>query len=279
MVIAAIAYRSLPQALQEEYTELLKSHPDYEQWLYAYEKQTVDLPLGEYLFMQASFWPDVIRRQGNEHDFPTWHYTNFPLTPAVLIGQETAIQETITPENDVINGFQKSMDLLFDSTQSAEIRAVYLSWIIHLVGDAHQPLHCVALVNEIYPEGDRGGNSFFVRPTKQSEGMNLHSFWDGLLGRSGDIRNARNEATRLLITGFEGYNESEGVNIRTWVLEGRLLAITYVYLNGALPPTVYEDREAAALLPGDYASNAKSIAEERAVLAGYRLSNVLSGKN
>jgi S1/P1 Nuclease len=51
----------------------------------------------------------------------------------------------------------------------------------HLVGDIHQPLHCVALKSTEYPEGDRGGNSIRIRIA--SSPTNLHSFWDGLLGR------------------------------------------------------------------------------------------------
>jgi len=43
---------------------------------------------------------------------------------------------------------------------SQEIRAVYLSYLIHLIGDMHQPLHCCSLVTEVYPSGDKGGNLY-----------------------------------------------------------------------------------------------------------------------
>ena len=282
MVIAAMAYRNLPERLQEEYTEILRAHPFYEAWEEAYNSLSVDISLGEYLFMQASFWPDVIRRAGvNAHDFPTWHYTNYPLTPQVLSGNVSTIEPTLTPENDVQHGFRESLLILFSDASSNELKAIYLSWVIHLVGDAHQPLHCVALVTDLYPEGDRGGNLFFVRPTENSEGINLHAFWDGLLGRSADARNARNETTRLLQQRKEERYEGkkDASMMEEWMLEGRELAIEYVYLRGTLPATDRDHREKAAILPADYAKNAKEIAEKRSVLAGYRLARVLSGKS
>ena len=51
-----------------------------------------------------------------------------------------------------------------------------LSWLIHLIGDIHQPLHCVTHITSQHPapEGDRGGNSFKLKGTPN----NLHSVWD-----------------------------------------------------------------------------------------------------
>ena len=63
MIIAAMAYRALPASLQEEYTALLHHHPDFDRWRQAYADLDVEISLGEFLFMQASIWPDAIRRQ------------------------------------------------------------------------------------------------------------------------------------------------------------------------------------------------------------------------
>jgi hypothetical protein len=43
----------------------------------------------------------------------------------------------------------QSEKALADNTISPELRAVYLAWLIHLVGDLHQPLHCASLVNDV----------------------------------------------------------------------------------------------------------------------------------
>lgn len=277
MVIAAMAYRTLPAELQESYTELLTHHPDYAAWKSDYDKLEVDIELGEYLFMQASFWPDVIRRAGSIYDYPTWHYTNLPLRPGVFSGEITEIESTLTPENDVVFGFNESVRTVQNSSLPMEQRAAHLSWILHLVGDVHQPLHTVALVSEIYPEGDRGGNLFFVRPTEESRGVNLHAFWDSLLGRSDQVRNARNETTRLLHGTEASYRPPEGdtTRIGDWTLEGRALAIEYVYVRGTVGSALEENKEQAPLLPSDYARIAKGVAEQQAIKAGIRLARIL----
>lgn len=56
-------------------------------------------------------------------------------------------------------------------------RALFARYLVHVVGDIHQPLHSVSLFNETYPSGDRGGNSLKITLLNGSAN-NLHSFWD-----------------------------------------------------------------------------------------------------
>ena len=56
-------------------------------------------------------------------------------------------------------------------------RALYARYVVHLVGDIHQPLHSVALYNATYPKGDIGGNAEKVIIVNGST-SNFHSFWD-----------------------------------------------------------------------------------------------------
>ena len=56
-------------------------------------------------------------------------------------------------------------------------RALYARYVVHLVGDIHQPLHSAALYNESYPKGDLGGNSEKVILVNGTT-ANFHSFWD-----------------------------------------------------------------------------------------------------
>lgn len=270
MMIAAMAYRDLPVDLQQKYTLLLKSHPEYEAWQSAYGELSVDIALGEFLFMEASIWPDQIRRSGNGFDHPTWHYTNFPLIP-----DDFPLKETLTPENDVLYGIAHSRSILADEAVANGVRAAHLSWILHLVGDMHQPLHTVAWVNSTYPEGDRGGNDIFVRAATDRKAINLHAFWDGLLGTSHDVRRARNEATRLRQT-IEGPQIERNAKVRDWALEVRSLAVQAVYLNGALTGATMEEADLAPVLPPGYTENAKAIAEQQAVTAAKRMAFVLA---
>lgn len=56
-------------------------------------------------------------------------------------------------------------------------RALFARYVVHLVGDIHQPLHSVALFNQTYPKGDIGGNAFKVI-LKNGTTSNFHSYWD-----------------------------------------------------------------------------------------------------
>src|SRR5260370_387133 len=72
-----------------------------------------------------------------------------------------------------------------ESATDTEAKALAMSWVSHLTGDLHQPLH-------VTDRGDRGGNQFNVTyhgrtscRVSNSSGtqakVELHSVWDGCL--------------------------------------------------------------------------------------------------
>jgi hypothetical protein len=149
-----------------------------------------------------------------------------------------------------------------------------LSWLIHLVGDLHQPLHCASLVDSEYPRGDKGGNDFFIKPEERE--ISLHSFWDGLLGTSGKSQTHWNYAVAI---DAEHPRKSlkelkADKTAKDWSLEGRTLAIEKAYLRGDLKGGT--SRETAVALPSGYAKEAKAVAEKQAALAGYRLADEIA---
>src|SRR2546421_4401374 len=179
MVIAAEAYRELPTRFKKRAIELLKSHPDYEKWEKAFAAGPGNLDLDTYVFLRSSTWPDEIRRHGSEYDHPRWHYINYPLE-----GPAFAFLPGPIPDDDILYGINRCEKILSDKNTTAEERAAHLSYLIHLIGDLHQPLHCATWISASYPapEGDKGGNDFYIKPAH--EPIRLHSFWDQLLGRS-----------------------------------------------------------------------------------------------
>jgi len=54
-----------------------------------------------------------------------------------------------------------------------------MRFLIHMIGDIHQPLHSTARVNEDYPRGDMGANAFHL--PNHYGAKNLHSVWDKVL--------------------------------------------------------------------------------------------------
>ena len=64
------------------------------------------------------------------------------------------------------------------------LKSYDLTWLLHLVGDVHQPLHCATRVSSAQPAGDWGGNPVNIcSPSCRGE---LHAFWDDILGTSSD---------------------------------------------------------------------------------------------
>ena len=182
-----MAYQSLSPSQQAVLGNLLSHHPEAATWREEFRADT-GLSLGEYFFMRASVWPDEIRSR-NGAGYKTWlHYTNYPLRPP-----DFPLEETLTPDNDVLDGIDAALEGL-NGNGDKRARAISLAWLLHLVGDLHQPLHTTALVTDVYPEGDRGGNDFYVMP--RARGIRLHAYWDGVLGRDSNLRKARQGAER-----------------------------------------------------------------------------------
>jgi hypothetical protein len=265
MVIAAEAYRELSPKMKARANTVLKAHPEYEKWQSSFFSDSPTLDLGTYIFMRASVWPDEIRRKGNPYDHPQWHYINYPLQPPRF-----PFEPGSSPTNDILYGIEQAEKGLSARHESAELRAVYLSWLIHLIGDLHQPLHCSTLVNQTFPEGDKGGNDFYVKPAEK--GIRLHSFWDGLLGTRSHPQSEVNDAIRLA-SEFprKSLPELKRSTPRKWSLDSRSLAIEKAYLHEELKGSTSPD--IAPGLPEGYTKEAKAVAERQAALAGYRLAD------
>ncbi len=285
--VAALAYRGLSADERTRFTDLLRNHPNFVVWEEDFERLrshglSHDIDLGMYLFIRASTWPDEIRRTGNVFDHPNWHFVDYPLrSPAFTTGPRPE------PADDVLFGIQESLAVLRDENANPTSRAAHLSWLIHLTGDIHQPLHCATLFSSQFRSGDQGGNKFLVSRTGTRSAIKLHSFWDGQLGSSLPtpeitLRNAidlETEHPRTSLDALTGATTAEA-----WSFESRDLAIGRVYqyetrdsqgnvrlrqLRGST-----DDRR-APLLPEGYAEIARTTARRRLALAGYRLHDQL----
>ncbi len=142
MAVASIAYGELTPGAKAKVDALLGQHPDAATW--TQEHAATDPAMGQYLFMRASLWPDEIRRTGNAFDHPNWHFVDYPLAaPFQQVPDDIA---SPYPDDDVLFGIATSEDTLKADAALTPARAASLSWLVHLVGDIHQPLHCATLI-------------------------------------------------------------------------------------------------------------------------------------
>jgi len=263
-IIATLAYNQLDPIIQENITETLKYHPQYEEWV---KEIPADFNEGLFLLMKASVWPDKIRRSESPYDHPTWHYVNF----FILRNEGTLDLTREAPQNDVIWGINKSKE--FISTGEPEVKAAYLSWLTHLIGDIHQPMHCASVKSDLFPEGDRGGNNIWVR--KGSEPIKLHFYWDMLPGRIENITDYESACIQLLAefprSSFNNLDQLSDPYI--WGSEGTEIALEYAHQNLQLPEIA--DPSNAEPLSENYHIMAQKIYKQRIMLASYRFADLL----
>jgi hypothetical protein len=273
MIVAAIGHRETTPAARASASALLRQHPEHaSRWVRRFAQERVPRAHEEAaLFMLASRWPDDVRDDPRHHR-GEWHYVNFTYRP------RNAEPGPPPPGDNVLTALERSRRTLGDDGASAAEKAIALAWLFHLVGDMHQPLHTATLVSRQFPDGDRGGNSFFVRPGPRAEAITLHALWDGLPGRGDRIRDAANAATLLLSRPGAKRQDFPGLATRDAVAWARQesyeIAARWVYREGTLAGSPEPAR--APVLPPDYARGAKAQAERRLVLAGYRLADLLA---
>jgi S1/P1 Nuclease len=196
MLSATIAYQMLlpenPQTI-DKVKAVLEKHPWYaNQW----QAKLQDVPVADrdmVLFMQAARWADELRVNDKQHHRGSWHYINWPFTPA---GQPASVQIRDPEPANILTALAEN-ERVVKNESDPERKAIALTWLFHLVGDIHQPLHTAQLFAVDYPQGDRGGNEICVRVTQVGQPMVLHRFWDGVITSSSNLTRLRNQATAL----------------------------------------------------------------------------------
>jgi hypothetical protein len=290
-IIASIAFRRLTPREQQAFVDLLKQHPRYvEDFEQKIPEDLEPESLNEWLFQQAAIWPDMARGfkgEAAKYNHPIWHYVDEPLF--LTDADETALKGHIAenlsatpPDNpekkmNVIQTMRLARSMLASREVPASEKAVMFCWLMHTVGDIHQPLHSTAMFSrKLFPKGDKGGNS-----VKTQQHGNLHSLWDSFLGGKIKFRTARNRAIEL-------YNEpamqprgmaaAKDLNEEHWVAQSHKLAAEYAYTTevvGALRQFEPTGEPEPIRLSEEYLKTGGGVARKQANAAGYRLAVVL----
>jgi len=281
--VALIAEKHLAPEAKEFVLNLLKENP-LDPGFKRYCGSAVNDPMGE-----ASTWADDVRP---ERKNGPWHYIDIPRgTPrgdgnlAPYCGKEGCVNEALAAQ----------IAILTDKSAGPAKRAEALRYIIHFVGDLHQPLHSTT-------NDDEGGNCvplryFRRKPREHNHAFtpNLHNIWDSaILDRDAEGADSREYAERLEETyasSFEQWQKA-GIHIDDWVWESHDYAEKNVYepltpkVAIEKPMPVYactDDNNIGARLLDEhitvaeaYQDQAALIAELRIAQAGIRLALILN---
>lgn len=277
-----IAWERMTPAAREQATKILLAAPENSDLSVLYDtfNSRSEAAKKRELFMYASVWSDVVRNRNfpvrfEKYNQSDWHYA------AIFWKQENGravILENFPEESGKavpkLYDFEK---ILRDPTYKPEEKAIALAWFLHVGGDLHNPLHNASRVTETEPKGDQGGNMFvFIPRTENSYGLNLHGFWDSIIGRvkprEGDECDAEYLApvARSIMKkhGFEKMrNRLKIGDYKAWNTEGFNFLNDFVYTS---------DLKRNEMPSAKYTKRTFKIAEEQIALAGYRLGETLN---
>ena len=196
----------------------------------------------------ASTWADEMRSNPKFDKYSSWHYINLPI--------DKEYDEIPSTANNVITQISKAIEVLNSPLANREVKQFYLKYLIHMVGDLHQPLHTGR-------EEDWGGNKIQVnfKGRKGAENWtNLHDLWDA--GIIDDYKMSYTEyATKLM--DIKKLDFPQG-NALEWSKESH-----------SFVPKIYETT-AGSYLSYDYVYEVLPIIDQRLFQAGIRLSTILN---
>jgi hypothetical protein len=228
-IIGEIAYEHLTPQAKEKSMGLI----DYMTNAYPYSST----------FQTANSWADFLKLDG-VHAYDSWHFYNKPYS---LDGTPTKAAQF----PNLIWALNQSISVLQNPNTNQYEKAFFIRFVLHLTGDAHQPLHCINFFSKTYPNGDSGGNA---------EPAHLHAQWDNGLGlfnqRCGisvsKAQRAKCFANEIQTEYPENYfgSRATDLNPQDWVDESFAIAETQ--------------------------QQSTTIVKQQLALAGYRLANVLN---
>jgi phage tail protein X len=127
---------------------------------------------------QASVWPDCIKTLGERFSYASpWHYQNVDVCRP--FDQASACRDG----NCISAQIERNMRLLANRQLPVRERIFALAFVVHLLGDLHQPMHAG-------DRGDLGGNRLAMSYGLIAGRTNLHTIWDGYLADRGISQSA-----------------------------------------------------------------------------------------
>jgi hypothetical protein len=255
-IIADIAYRHLTPATKAKVDALLAADTD---------------PLTAPDFASRATWADKYRN--GHRETAAWHFVDIeidnPDLDAACFGfpklQENQSASAGPAKDCVVNKIAEfAAELRNPATTSAE-RLLALKFLLHFVGDVHQPLHAS-------DHRDRGGNCIRLAPSQDGH-ANLHASWDtGVVETLGHSADAIAATLDSRITPSDR-NLWEKGDAKAWALESFDLSRKDVY-NLAARPTCAD--HGAIALTATYQAAAIKDAALQLEKAGVRLAVMLN---
>lgn len=303
MTTAAIAFAEIERTrpeLIEKIGLLLMAHPDPSPfWVAVGDAKGKERALR--MFIEGARWADDAK--GTIHDRPTWHTARWPIVTkgAPPAARAAAAARKGRQAGQAIEALVLNYAMLSSSETNPTERASALGWVLHLVGDIHQPLHVSDQYSREFPAGNAAGTLEWVEDPISGSPMPLHMLWDSNSLRSTKLEEINGNAKELV----KKYSRSSFPELATkdtpdtfekWARESHKVAVDFAYgygietvsdpdkdldsdkavkkmvqfiLNGVSPV------EDAPKVPAEYWQKLQAVSHRRITLAGYRIADLV----
>jgi hypothetical protein len=254
-IVAAIARNYLTPQVREKVDQMLAADQDM---------------LTPHDMLAEATWAD--RYRSGHPETGDWHFVDIELEhpdlQSACFGFPAANPASQGPAHDcIVNKVSEFTKELADRATPATERLLALKFLLHFLGDMHQPLH-------VSDNHDKGGNCVLVS-LGGPRAVNLHGYWDtGVIQGLGEDPQA---AAAALVARITPENKAawEKGDPQAWALEGFEIAKNVVYTIGSKPGCT-RDSSPLSLPPG-YDQTARDTAAVQLEKAGVRLAAVLNG--
>ena len=303
MMSAAIAFENIKQSkpeLVEKLEVLFMKHPDTSPfWVAAGDAKGAER--AKRMFIEGARWADDTK--GTIHDRPTWHSARWAIVAEDAPPEAKAAAEARKgrPSGQAIEALVLNYAMLSSAETNTSERALALSWLLHMVGDIHQPLHVSDLFSKNFPAGNAAGTQQYVMDPVNKKPIPLHLLWDSNIYRSTELETVEKNA-RELVKKYprSAFPELKGLagpgDFEKWAKESYDVAVGFAYGYGiktvsdpdadldpdkavkkmvayvlyGVPPL-----EDAPELPAEYWEKLQQVVERRITLAGYRIADLV----
>ena len=209
---------------------------------------------------EAAFWPDEMKSAPSDFwqkKASPWHYVTL----------NGVTYDHAPSEGDALEALGRFSATLRDPNASLEDKQLALRFIVHLVGDLHQPLHVGKCC-------DRGGNEVKVKWFGRD--LNLHSVWDSALIDDQQLSFTEYSARLLRHISNDDVIAWWDINPRDWISESAQIRDT---IYPAMPPKGAKDKRGEPAVPElsySYIYKFNPVVEDRLSRAGVRLAAYLN---
>lgn len=194
-------------------------------------------------------WADVVKKKRSQG---SWHYCNIEEPEREYVRERDCPHEAC-----VVEKLKKYARVLEERGVAGKESKEALMYLVHFVGDIHQPLH-------LGNARDRGGNNIFL--SFKGRRTNLHALWDGgliYLAGKNLVQYAGDLSRRITAREVDAWNFS---SMTGWANESRVWALDHAYVLGV-------DR---GTLSKRYIEKSREIIDLRLSQAGARLAGLLN---